>query len=91
MQRDEIRVHKQIVELVHEFHLQAASARCGKIRVVSNHAHSKSDRPPAQFATDPAHPNYAQCLVVKLDTFEMLFVPLLAANICVGLRDLSRR
>jgi hypothetical protein len=91
VQRDEICTCKQIIEFVHQLDLQTASARRGKIRIVRNHAHSESNGAPAEFAADAAHSNYAQCFIVKFNPFEILFVPIFAANICVGLRNLSRR
>jgi len=51
----------------------------------------KRNGAPAEFAADPAHSNYAQRFVVELNTFEILFVPIFAANVCVGLRNLARR
>src|SRR4029450_12209386 len=90
VQRDEIRTRKQIVELVHQFDLQAASARRGKIRVVSDHAHPEGNGAPAEFAANPTHSNYAQRFVVELNPFEILFVPMLAANVCVRLWNLAR-
>src|SRR5213079_832054 len=91
MQRDEIRTCKQIIELIHQLNLQTASARRGKIRVVSDHAHPEGNSAPAEFAANPAHSDYAQRFVVELNTFEILFVPIFAANVCVRLWNLARR
>src|SRR4029450_11282719 len=55
------------------------------------HAHPESNGAPAEFAANPAHSNYAQRFVVELNTFEILFVPILAANVSVRLWNLARR
>src|SRR5882757_9783920 len=60
------------------------------MRGVGDHTHAKSDGATTQFTTDSAHADYAQRFVVKLDSFEILFVPFLPANVCIGLRNLSR-
>src|SRR5437667_7202643 len=70
MQRYEIGARKQIVQLVHQLHLQTPSARHGKIRIVRDDAHPESNGAPAQLAANPAHADNAECLVVTLDTLE---------------------
>src|SRR5215813_5311351 len=90
VQRDEIGAGKQIVEFFHQLYLQTAGASSGQVRIVSNHTHAKTDRASTQFTADAAHANYAQSLVVQFDTFEMLFVPSLAANVCIRLWNLAR-
>src|SRR5947207_15031747 len=91
MQRDEIRARKQIIELVHKLDLQTASAGRGKIRVVNDYPHPEGNGAPAKFAANPAHSDYAQRFIVELNAFEILFVPILAANICIRLSYLARR
>src|SRR2546427_9858231 len=90
MQRNEIRAREQIVELVHQLDLQAAGAGCGKVWIIGDDAHPESNGPPAQLAADPAHSDNAKRFVVELDAFEILFVPFVSANVCVGFRNLAR-
>ena len=89
VQRNEIGARKQIVDVINQLDLQTAGARRGKIGIVSDDPHPESDCAPAQFAADATHSDNAECLVVELDTFEILFVPMFAANVCVGLRNLA--
>src|ERR1043166_85128 len=90
VQRDEIGAAKQIVEFIHQFYLQTASACGGQVRIVSNHSHTKTDCTAAQFAADAAHADYAQRFVVQFDAFEILLVPSLASDVCVSLRNFTR-
>src|SRR5215469_2158398 len=90
VQRNKIRVDEQIMEFVHELNLQAAGAGCGKIGIVSNHPHSESDGTPAQLAANAAHADYAEGLVIELDALEILFTPMFAANVRIGLQNLAR-
>jgi hypothetical protein len=89
VQRNEIGARKQIVDVVNQLDLQTAGARRGKIGIVSDDAHPESDRAPAQFAADATHSDNAECFVVELDAFEIFFVPMFAADVCVGLRNLT--
>ncbi|KAG0506164.1 MAG: hypothetical protein Udaeo_04640 [Candidatus Udaeobacter sp.] len=90
VQRDEIGTGKQIVEFIHQFYLQTAGARGGQVRIVSNDSHTKTNCTSAQFAADAAHADNAQRFVVQFDAFEILLVPVFAANVCVSLRNFSR-
>ena len=47
VQRNEIGALKQIVDVVNQLHLQTAGPCRGKIGIVSDDAHSESDRAPA--------------------------------------------
>ena len=89
MQRDEIGICQQIVQLIDELDLQTARPRCREIWIVSEHAHAKSDRTPAQFAADPPQADDTEGFVVKFDAFEIFAVPILLAHARVGLRNSS--
>src|SRR5690348_16299178 len=90
MQRDEIGSGKQIVEFIDQLHLQTAGACSGQVGIVSKHSHAETDCAATQFAPNAAHTNYAESFVVQFDAFEILFVPSVAANICVSLRNFAR-
>ena len=90
MQRNEVRVCKQIVELFYQFDLQTACARGREIGIVSHNPHPKGDGAPAQFASNPPHADNAECFVVELDTFEIFSAPLFATQTRVRLRNFSR-
>src|SRR5262245_33504547 len=90
MQRDEVGTGNQIVECIHQLHLQASCTSSRQIRIVSKHSHAKTDCTPAQFAADASHADYAERLVVEFDAFEIFLVPSLAANVCVSLWNLTR-
>src|ERR1700731_5053692 len=89
VQRNKIGAGEQIVELVHEFDLQTARARRGKIWIVSDHAHAEGNGAPAQFAADASHSNDAKRLVVELDAFKTFAVPLAGADARFGRGNFS--
>src|SRR5437016_4902482 len=90
VKRNEIRAGKQIVELLHQLHLQTARACGGEVGIISRHPHAESDRAAAELTANSSHSNYAKCLVVKLDAFEIFPAPLLRPQIRIRLRDFSR-
>ena len=90
MERDEIRGGQQVVELVHQLHLQRPRPRCRQIRIERHDAHPERDRAPAQLAADSPHANNAKRLVEQLHAFEIFPVPFPAAKERVGLRNFSR-
>ena len=74
-----------------ELHLQRARAARREIRIVSQHAHAKGDGAPRDLRADAAHAEDGERLVVKLDAFEVLPVPLAGLHARIGLRDVARR
>ena len=89
VQRNEIRICQQIIQLFDELHLQTARARGREIGIISNHAHAKGNRAPAQLASNSAHANHAESFIVKLDTFKIFPAPFLGAQTRVRLRNFS--
>src|SRR5213082_3665397 len=83
VQTDEIGSCKEIIQFVHELNLQRTGTRRGEIGIIRDHSHAESDGAACQFTTDAAHPDHAECLVIKLDTFEIFPVPIFFAHACI--------
>src|SRR5438093_13424106 len=75
VQTDQIGSGEEIIQFVHELNLQRTGARRGEIGIICDHPHAESDGAACQFTADAAHPDNAKRLVVQLDTFEILSVP----------------
>src|SRR6266404_114065 len=90
VQGNEVGRCQQLVESFNELHLQTSRAGGGEIRIVGDHAHAECDRAAAKLASNSAHADNAERLVVKLDAFEFFPAPLLASQTCIGLRNFSR-
>src|SRR5437773_6349915 len=84
VQTDEIGSGEEIIQFVHELNLQRTGTRRRQIGIIRDHPHAESDGAACQFTTDAAHPDHAEYLVVKFDTFEIFPLPVFAAHTCIG-------
>lgn len=90
MQGDEIGIGHQIVQLIDQLDLQTARARRREIWIECHYAHAKSDRAPAQLATDPAHSDNPERFVIELNPFQIFTIPTSTAHGGIGLRNFPR-
>ena len=75
VQRNKIGGGEQFIQFLHQLDLQAARTRRGKVRINRQHPHSESNRAATQFASDPAHADNPERLVIELNALEFFPVP----------------
>ena len=88
---DEVGAAQERIEIIRQLHLQAACAALHEIRVVRDHVHPESNRPPRDLAADAAHADNAQRLAAKLGSLERFAVPLARDHRRMRLRNFARQ
>ena len=86
---DEIRARQQLVQFLHQFHLQAIGDLIRHVRVEGDHAHPEGMRARRHMPADASQPHQAECFSIEMYTHERQALPLFLAQQRVGLRNVA--
>ncbi len=90
MQRDEVRLGKDVVQCGGELHAEAPRPVVAHVGVVGDESHPEGEGPLCHQGSDPPQPDHAQRLAVELHTLKARAIPAAGADGDVGTGHVAR-